>query len=792
MKSSKRRLTRPRSLLAVLLATAVVIVISGGWTTAVAQDVSVSSVILGATSPENSTNDDLICSYTLSPDATTATVAWMVDGTPTMNLYLPMEGGPTDGLADHSGNNHSVTAVGSVSTAWSPVVGPDGNGAYQFGSSFYLDAGDIFPLNSSYSKAAWVRRDDVQASNNVISSREVSGGHVLYCSQSQGFRISAGQLGDWNIVQDPTPMDHGVWYHVAVTFDYSTGEMVLYKNGNIVDTDIVPVNKRDITDPGLQIGSFASSSQWNGHIADARFCDFVLSEDQIAALYDGNSIIKSSETTDGEAWQAVVTPFSDDMTGTPVTSNTIVIGNPDPWVSNVILESASGYDLTTDDLLTTYVLHGSAATAATAWYVNGVPQMLLYLPFEGGPIGALNDYSGNDNPVTTFGDPTWTASGGPDVFGAIELDGNDHLDAGDIFPIQSSYTKAAWVKRTGTASNNIISGDHGHVFFASTSSQDNHLAAGHNGNYNIVKDTEPLELDTWYHAAVTFDYATGEFVLYKNGVEVDRDFASASEMEMTDPRLYIGAFSGSSQLIGALDDVRIYDHVLSADHINSLYTNGRDQLAAAETEVGDTWQAEVTGFSPVDPGATFLSNTITINPSELQTPQIVNPVDGCTEYCMIPTLQWTEALGPFGDLTTYYRVCLATDSTFLFVSVRDSITDTHYNWMDSLEFNSDYCWTVTAWVETDTGIVSTTSTIAHFWTWTLGDLNTDHSVNVSDLTIIVEYLFGGGSIAPQYIADIDGQCGSNISDLTYMTSYLFGGGLPPVAPDPGCWTTGCF
>jgi hypothetical protein len=792
MGSSEGRLRRRVRQAAVVLAAAAILLIGGGWARVIAQDVSVSGVVLSATTPENSTDDDLMCSYTLSAEATSAAVAWIVDGTPYMGLYLPMEGGPDGGIVDHSGHGNTVAVMGSVSAAWSAVGGPHGDGAYQFGSSFFLDAGDIFPLSSSYSKVAWVKRDDVSASNNVISSRVVSGGHVLYCSQSQGFRLSAGHLGAWNIVQDPTPLDPGVWYHVAVTFDYDSGEIVLYKNGSVVDSEVVPVDKRDITDPGLQVGSFASSSQWNGQIADARLCDFVLSEDQIGALYSGNSVVKSSETTDGQAWQAVVTPFSDDMTGVPVGSNTIVIGSPDPWLGDIVLESTSGYDLTTDDLLADYVLQGSAVTAATAWYVDGLPQMLLYMPFEGGQSGALADYSGNGHSVATFGDPSWVSDGGHDGFGAFELDGNDHLDAGDIFPTECSYTKAAWVKRTGNASNNIISGDGGHVFFASTSSQSNHLAAGHNGRYNIVKDSEPLALDTWYHAAVTFDFSTGEFVLYRDGVEVDRDFASAAEIEMTDPRLYIGSFAGSSQLIGALDDVRIYDHVLSADQINSLYTDGRDRVVAAETEVGETWQAEVTAFSSSEPGSSHLSNAVTIHPSELQTPQVISPQNGHTEYCMVPTFQWTEALGPFGGLTTYYRLCLATDSTFVFVSVRDSITDTHYNWVDSLEFSSDYCWTVKAWVETDTGVVSATSPMACFWMWTPGDLNDDHTVNVSDLTTMVNYLFGGGSLSPQYLGDIDGQCGANISDLTYMVSYLFGGGMAPVAPEPGCWETGCL
>jgi hypothetical protein len=55
------------------------------------------------------------------------------------------------------------------------------------------------------------------------------------------------------------------------------------------------------------------------------------------------------------------------------------------------------------------------------------------------------------------------------------------------------------------------------------------------------------------------------------------------------------------------------------------------------------------------------------------------------------------------------------------------------------------------------------------------------SVDISDLTYYVDYLFGGGP-GPVCMEefDNDGNCTLDISDLTYFVEYLFGGGTTPV------------
>ncbi len=67
-----------------------------------------------------------------------------------------------------------------------------------------------------------------------------------------------------------------------------------------------------------------------------------------------------------------------------------------------------------------------------------------------------------------------------------------------------------------------------------------------------------------------------------------------------------------------------------------------------------------------------------------------------------------------------------------------------------------------------------------------GDFTNDGSVDITDLTGMVDFMFGGGPPAPcNDEADINGDNTIDISDLTYRVDFMFGGG-----PVPVCGTTG--
>ncbi len=173
----------------------------------------------------------------------------------------------------------------------------------------------------------------------------------------------------------------------------------------------------------------------------------------------------------------------------------------------------------------------------------------------------------------------------------------------------------------------------------------------------------------------------------------------------------------------------------------------------------------------------FWMNT---QPETPAVPQALNPLGG-TVFNMLPTFEWSECPDPDPFDTVRYSLQVAIDPQLLFDQEIDSLFETTHTMEDSLAFGTHYWWRVTAF---DMYGLTAASTIPDFWTWTLGDIDNSHGLDISDLTSLVDCMFGGGVCPdPLFVGDVDGSCTFDISDLTYMVAYLFGGGPAPVV---GC------
>jgi len=62
----------------------------------------------------------------------------------------------------------------------------------------------------------------------------------------------------------------------------------------------------------------------------------------------------------------------------------------------------------------------------------------------------------------------------------------------------------------------------------------------------------------------------------------------------------------------------------------------------------------------------------------------------------------------------------------------------------------------------------------------VGDIDNSGGINISDLTFLVTYMFGGGpSPDCQEEANVNADDATNVADLTYLVEFLFRGGPPP-------------
>jgi len=186
-------------------------------------------------------------------------------------------------------------------------------------------------------------------------------------------------------------------------------------------------------------------------------------------------------------------------------------------------------------------------------------------------------------------------------------------------------------------------------------------------------------------------------------------------------------------------------------------------------------------YSEGSPTETFVVNATPEPPSA---PEGIYPPDtsGLPVFDMLPEFQWSPSYDPDPLDTVRYKLEIAIDSAFNFVYTVDSIVSTIFTLTDSLQFATHYWWRVTAF--DNTGLSAMSPNTPDFWTWTLGDLDYSHDVNIADLVFLVDYLFRGAFPPyPLFIGDVNGDCQVNIADLTYLVDYLFRGGS---APKVGC------
>jgi hypothetical protein len=132
-------------------------------------------------------------------------------------------------------------------------------------------------LSGSYTKEAWINSENFAGLNNNIISGTAT---AFWAPSSQGFRLTAGHTGNFLAVQDPNPLPANTWIHVAVTYDATTQELRLYRNGTQVAS---ATSVAGYTETIQYIGAFSGANYFRGIIDEVRIWNVVRSAAEIAA-----------------------------------------------------------------------------------------------------------------------------------------------------------------------------------------------------------------------------------------------------------------------------------------------------------------------------------------------------------------------------------------------------------------------------------------------------------------------------------------------------------------------------
>jgi hypothetical protein len=210
--------------------------------------------------------------------------------------------------------------------------------------------------------------------------------------------------------------------------------------------------------------------------------------------------------------------------------------------------------------------------------------LVAYYPFNGN----ANDESGNGNNGTLLSGAILTSDRNGNANkacsvnpGYVRIADNNSLDL-------ANFTLSIWFKPEGvTSAFNCLIGKNYAIAYAigfdsggsgacpapAGTKRPMRVYAGQNVFYFSASDFT-CGSNTWYHAAVTYNNSTGVVQLYVNGSFIQSGSITAGSIgNSTDP-LAIGQDGHySDKFTGDVDEVCIYNRVLSQTEVNQLYTN---------------------------------------------------------------------------------------------------------------------------------------------------------------------------------------------------------------------------
>jgi hypothetical protein len=195
--------------------------------------------------------------------------------------------------------------------------------------------------------------------------------------------------------------------------------------------------------------------------------------------------------------------------------------------------------------------------------------------------GDASDSSGNGGTGTPSGSPVFSG-------GTLTLDGvDDYVNIPNSTALNiggSALTVSAWWQFQSTGnyqclvSKNAADGSHNSPYFnymlGCLNSNLARFYVGLTGGTSAdASGGSALTVGEWYHLAGVAD---GSSRIYLNGSLLNSVTMGGDTIRQSTSSLRIGAHGNVGELAkGTVDDVRVYDHVLSGADITALYNAGR-------------------------------------------------------------------------------------------------------------------------------------------------------------------------------------------------------------------------
>ncbi len=209
--------------------------------------------------------------------------------------------------------------------------------------------------------------------------------------------------------------------------------------------------------------------------------------------------------------------------------------------------------------LVPYVLTLSVALTGTT-----KAELVGWWRFDEGSGTVAHDTSGNGNDGTFNGDPQWVSGF---IGGALEFDGvDDYVTIRDL-DLTESFTLTFWMRPSSIPSgwHSVVMKEYDYGFEFDGNNLLGRVGNGA-GGWGATVTTTISEPAVWYHVALTWNGSDLEMFIDASSVGQN----TGIHVSNNNPLLFASWNTSSEFFNGTIDDVRIYDHVLSGIEILSV------------------------------------------------------------------------------------------------------------------------------------------------------------------------------------------------------------------------------
>ena len=553
-----------------------------------------------------------------------------------LSLYYNFDQPPTGGtVTDISTNNYDGVATAITAQSAGPQSGfYEFNGTSSSIDHAYNPSEDLFPSDPPFSVSVWFKSTGTGNLSNppVLLGTHVGGtvnGYLMYIYYSAAdsphrrlswrMDIKDGFEDGLAVTQNifsREPVNDGLWHHaVGVwadgktslyldgklqgerlepgTLSYSSG--VSFKVGDLNGRnyyhftgglDEVRVYRRKLSPIEIQqlyLGTPSAAIDWSAPQSNNHYLDQGLNSHPVLADVDGDhdqDLFIGSENGTITHYANIGSPHHPTWQKQPSSLTQIQEGDAiAPMLAD--LNGDGDHDLLvgkSDGTIDYYENKSQDAKNSTTLQNN----LILYYAFENPTSNFITDLSGNEYHANNMGA---SAVADPCIGGVLYFDGiQSHLETIDHIPLDNrSFSWSFWVKR-----NSSFSGAQLPILYQGLNVRQKRFMVGFDFN-DVFKftfgDSGQRTLGyvddqhEWHHWAGTYDYSTHEKVVYRDGIRVNTvppgtyigptNYLGTGTLFIGQDNNYNGAVVNFN---GHLDEIRLYERVLSYDEILALYS----------------------------------------------------------------------------------------------------------------------------------------------------------------------------------------------------------------------------